>query len=88
MGGRPPFGRPPRVFGGPMLRGTEYCHSLVFNPDRFSLGRGRPMLRGGFGYGGDFAGRGPRVFRGRGGPMLGGPMGPMSGPMGPPMGSY
>lgn len=31
-------------------------------------------------------GRGPRVFRGRGGPMLGGPMGPMSGPMGPPMG--
>lgn len=44
------------------------------------------MLRGGFGYGGDFAGRGPRVFRGRGGPMMGGPMGPMPGPMGPPMG--
>jgi len=71
MGGRPPFGRPPRGFGGPMFRG-----------------RGRPMLRGGFGYGGDFAGRGPRVFRGRGGPMLGGPMGPMSGPMGPPMGGF
>lgn len=31
-------------------------------------------------------GRGPRIFRGRGGPMLGGPMGPMPGPMGPPMG--
>lgn len=31
-------------------------------------------------------GRGPRVFRGRGGPMIGGPMGPVPGPMGPPMG--
>lgn len=30
-------------------------------------------------------GRG-RVFRGRGGPMPGGPMIPMGGPMGPPMG--
>jgi len=71
MGGRPPFGRPPRGFGGPMQRG-----------------RGRPPFRGGYGYDGDFAGRGPRVFRGRGGPMLGGPMGPMSGPMGPPMGGF
>jgi len=70
MVGRPPFGRPPRGFGGPMMRG----------------GRGRPPFRGGYGYDGDFAGRGPRVFRGRGGPMIGGPMGPMSGPMGPPMG--
>jgi len=72
MVGRPPFGRPPRGFGGPMMRG----------------GRGRPPMRGGYGYDGNFAGRGPRVFRGRGGPMLGGPMGPMSGPMGPPMGSF
>jgi hypothetical protein len=23
MGGRPPFGRPPRGFGGPMMRGTK-----------------------------------------------------------------
>jgi cold shock CspA family protein len=69
MGGRPPFGRPPRGFGGPMMRG----------------GRGRPPFRGGYGYEGDFAGRGPRVFRGRGGPMMGGPMG-MPGQMGPPMG--
>jgi len=67
VGGRPPFGRPPRDFGGPMMRG-----------------RGRPPFRG---YDDDFAGRGPRIFRGRpGGPMMGGPMGPMSGPMGPPFG--
>ncbi|CAF1263122.1 unnamed protein product [Adineta ricciae] len=65
MGGRPPFGRPPRGFGGPMMRG-----------------RGRPPMRGGFGY----DGRGPRIFRGRGGPMLGGPMGPVPGPMGPSFG--
>lgn len=71
MVGRPPFGRPPRVYGGPMIRG-----------------RGRPPMRGGYGYDGDFAGRGPRVFRGRGGPMIGGPMGPMGGPMGPPMGGF
>jgi len=69
MFGGPPFGRPPRGFGGPMFRG-----------------RGRPPLRSGFGYDGDFSGRGPRIFRGRGGPMMGGPMGHMSGPMGPPMG--
>lgn len=77
MIGRPPFSRPPRGFGGPMLRG-----------------RGRPPMRGAFGYEGDLGGRGPRVFRGRGGPyggprgggpMMGGPMGP---PMGPPMGGY
>jgi len=73
MMGRPPFGRPPRGFGGPMMRG----------------GRGRPPFRGGYGYDGDFSGRGPRVFRGRGGPpMMGGPMGPMPGPMGPPMGGF
>jgi len=71
MGGRPPFGRPPRDFGPPMFRG-----------------RGRPPFRGGYGYDGDFAGRGPRIFRGRGGPMIGGPMGPMSGPMGPPLGGF
>jgi len=71
MVGRPPFGRPPRGFGGPMMRG-----------------RGRPPMRGGYGYDGDFAGRGPRIFRGRGGPMMGGPMGPMSGPMGPPFGGF
>lgn len=60
-------------------------------------GRGRPPMRGGYGYDGDFAGRGPRVFRGRGGPyggprgggpMMGGPMGPMGPPMGPPMGGF
>jgi len=38
MGGRPPFGRPPRGFGGPMIRG-----------------RGRPPMRGGYGYDDDFA---------------------------------
>ena len=32
-------------------------------------------------------GRGPRIFRGRGGPMLGGPMGPVPGPMGPSFGT-
>jgi Y-box-binding protein 1 len=71
MVGRPPFGRPPRGFGGPMIRG-----------------RGRPPFRGGYGgYDGDFEGRGPRIFRGRGGPMMGGgPMGPIPGPMGPPFG--
>jgi len=69
MVGRPSFDRPPRDFGGPMLRG-----------------RGRPPIRVGYGYDGNFSGRGPRVFRGRGGPMMSGPMGSMSGPMGPPMG--
>ena len=35
------------------------------------------------------SGRGPRIFRGRGGgPMMGGPMGPIPGPMGPPMGEW
>jgi len=91
MMGRPPFNRPPR--GYPMMRG-----------------RGRPPIRSNFGYdegpmGAPFddqggppmmrGGRGPRIFRGRGGPyggprgggpMMGGPMGPMPGPMGPPMG--
>ena len=33
------------------------------------------------------SGRGPRIFRGRGGPMLGGPMGPVPGPMGPSFGT-
>ncbi len=31
---------------------------------------------------------GPRIFRGRGTPMMGGPMGPIPGPMGPPFGKY
>ncbi len=83
MVGRPPFGRPPRGFGGPMIRGIENSNSCLINSTLFCLGRGRPPLRGGYGYDGDFAGRGPRVFRGRGGPMLGGPM---AGPMGPPLG--
>jgi len=69
MIGRPQYGRPPRGFGGPMIRG-----------------RGRSPFRGGYGYDGDFASRGPRIFRGRGGPMMGGPMGPIPGPMGPPFG--
>lgn len=68
--GPPMMGRPPRGFGGPMLRG-----------------RGGPPFRGGYGgFDGGFAGRGPRIFRGRGGPMVGGPMGPVPGPMGPPLG--
>lgn len=87
MGSRPPFGRPPRGFGGPMMRGMKKNSFLtLLNVNWFYLGRGRPPLRGGFGFDGSFGGRGPRVFRGRGGPVLGGPMGPMSGPMGPPMG--
>jgi len=49
-------------------------------------GRGGPPFRGGYGYDVNFGGRGPRIFRGRGGPMMGGPMGPIPGPMGPPMG--
>jgi len=73
MVGRPSFGRPPRGFGGPMMRD-----------------RGQPPFRGGYGYdGGNFGGRGPRIFRGRGGgPMMGGPMGPIPGPMGPPFGFH
>lgn len=67
----PPFaGPPPRGFPGPMMRGR---------------GGGRPPFPGGFPYGPGMGGRG-RVFRGRGGPMPGGPMIPMGGPMGPPMG--
>lgn len=72
MVGRPPFARPGRGGFGGPMM----------------RGRGRPPMRGGYGYDGDFAGRGPRVFRGRGGPMIGGPMGPMTGPMGPPMGGF
>jgi len=68
--GRPPFGRPPRGFGGPPMM----------------RGRGRPPFRGGYGYDDDFGGRGSRIFRGRPGPMIGGPMGPIPGPMGPPFG--
>lgn len=80
MVGRPPFSRPPRGFAGPMARG-----------------RGRPPIRGDYGYNGDFGGRGPRVFRARGGPygaprgggpMMGGPMGPMGPAMAPPMGGF
>ena len=33
-------------------------------------------------------GRGPRIFRGRGGPLVGGPMGPLPGQIGQPFGMY
>jgi len=72
MVGRPPFVRPPRGMGGPMLRGR---------------GR-PPLRGGFGGFDGNFGGRGGRIFRGRGGPMLGGPMGGMPGPMGPPIGAF
>jgi len=72
MVGGPPFGRPPRGMGGPMMRGR---------------GR-PPLRGGFGGFDDNFGGRGGRVYRGRGGPMLGGPMGGMSGPMGPPMGGF
>ena len=70
--GPPPMiGRPPRGYGGPMLRE-----------------RGRPPFRSGFGFDGNFANRGPRIFRGPGAPMMGPPMGPMPGSMGPGFGGY
>lgn len=76
--GPPPMmGRPP--FGGPPPRGFG---------GPMLRGRGRPPFQGDF-YPGEFPGQGQRFFRGRGGPMIGGPMGPMPGPMGPPpMGGY
>lgn len=66
-------------------------------PGPVPRGRGRPPMRGGYGYEGDFGGRGPRVFRARGGPygaprgggpMMSGPMGPMGPAMAPPMGGF
>jgi Y-box-binding protein 1 len=72
MVGRPPFGRPPRGFGGPMMRGRGRPPMRGgFGYDGGFGGRGPRVIRG----------------RG-GPPMLGGPMGPMSGPMGPPMGGF
>lgn len=73
----PPAMMPPPPFNGPPPR--EY-------PGPMMRGRGRPPFPGGFSYNPDFGGRGQRFFRGRGGPMMGGHMGPMGPPMGPPMG--
>jgi len=72
---------PPQMMGRP-----PYGRPPRGFPGPMMRGRGRPPFRGGYGYDGDFAGRGPRIFRGRGGPMMGGPMGPVPGPMGPPFG--
>jgi cold shock CspA family protein len=86
------FGQPFESYGPPPMAGRPFGQPRGFGrpPRGFGgpmiRGRGRPPMRGGYGYDGDFAG--PRVFRGRGGPMIGGPMGPMSGPMGPPMGGF
>ena len=62
---------------------------LIFshNSTVFYLG-GRQPFRGGYGYEGGFPSHGPRIFRSRGAPMMGGPMGPFPGPMGPPFGKY
>ena len=57
MGGRPPFGRPPRSFGGPMMRGIEIEILFSLNSSLFYSGRGRPPFRGGYGYDDDFAGK-------------------------------
>lgn len=77
-----PYGAPPMPGRPPFARpGRGFGGPMM-------RGRGRPPFRGGYGFDGDFTGRGPRVFRGRGGPVLGGPMGPMPGPMGPPMGGF
>jgi len=85
-----PYGRPPRGFGGPMMRGRGrppmqfrrggYDPSFDAGFDggfegpmggQFDDNQGPPMMRGG---------RGPRIFRGRGGFNRGGPpMGPMMG---------
>jgi len=73
------FGQPFESYGPPPMVGRPPYGGPMMR------GRGRPPFRGGYGYDGDFAGRGPRVFRGRGGPMMGGPM---PGPMGPPMGGF
>ena len=64
MVGRPPFGRPPRGFGGPMLRGTAgYVDHRCLSNDAFSSqGRGRPPMRGAFGYEGDLGGTNPTLL--------------------------
>jgi len=100
-GGRPPFrGRGGPFPGGPGGFDPGFNHPFGnYGPPPQMMGRPprgfggpmfrggpRPPMRGGYGYDGDFSGRGPRIFRGRGGPMMGGPMGPMPGQMGPPMG--
>ena len=59
MVGRPPFARPPRGFGGPMLRGTTVSmvhRCLSSDASSPSSGRGRPPMRGAFGYEGDLGG--------------------------------
>lgn len=69
MIGRPPFGPPPRGFGR-----SEFSGPMLRD-------QGRPPFRGAYRFNRNFAGRELRIFRGRGGPMMGGPM---LGPMGPP----
>lgn len=81
-----PFGQPFEGYGPPPMGGRPFSRPPRGFGGPMMRGRGRPPFRGGYGYDGDFAG--PRVFRGRGGPMIGGPMGPMPGPMGPPMGGF
>lgn len=75
----PPAMMPPPPFAGPP---RDYGGPMM-------RGRGRPPFPGGYPFNPNFAERG-RFFRGgRGGPMMGGPMGPMGPPpMGPPMGGY
>jgi len=88
MRGRGGFGQPFEGYGPPMVGRPPFGRPPRGFGGPMMPGRGRPPLRGGYGYDGDFSGRGPRVFRGRGGPMMGGPMGPMGPPMGPPMGEW
>lgn len=78
MVGRPPYGRPP--YGRPPYsRPPRGMDGPMFRG-------GRPPFRGDYEYDGEFPSQGPRIFRGRGVPMFGGPMGPIPGPMGPPFG--
>lgn len=72
------YGPPPPMVGRP-----PFDRPPRGFPGPMLRGRGRPPFSG-YGFEGDFAGRGPRIFRAQGGHMMGPHMGPpMSGPMGP-----
>ncbi|CAF1306621.1 unnamed protein product [Rotaria sordida] len=76
------FGQQFGNYGPPQMMGRP---SRDFGGPMFR-GRGRPPFRGGYDFDGNYSSRGPRIFRGPGAPMMGGPMGHMSGPMVPAFG--